>query len=82
MTASLLKQFMTQTEFKSYRGMMHSSSEEVRKFNQKEFFIKLYNQRNCAILAFLYYFFPYFYNLLFLQEMRDMKKFIEKVLKP
>lgn len=32
MTASLLKQFMTQTEFKTYRGMMHTSSEEVRKF--------------------------------------------------
>lgn len=31
MTASLLKQFMTQTEFKTYRGMMHTSSEEVRK---------------------------------------------------
>lgn len=29
MTASLLKQFMTQTEFKTYRGMMHASSEEV-----------------------------------------------------
>lgn len=29
MTASLLKQFMTQTEFKSYRGMMHTSCEEV-----------------------------------------------------
>lgn len=43
MTASLLKQFMTQTEFKTYRGMMHTSSEE---------------------------------------EMRDIKKFIEKVLKP
>jgi lysophospholipase-2 len=30
MTASLLKQFMTQTEFKTYRGMMHTSCEEVR----------------------------------------------------
>lgn len=35
MTASLLKQFMTQTEFKSYRGMMHTSSEEVRTFQEK-----------------------------------------------
>jgi len=30
MTASLLKQFMSQTEFKTYRGMMHTSCEEVR----------------------------------------------------
>ncbi|KAF3427759.1 hypothetical protein E2986_11120 [Frieseomelitta varia] len=43
LTASVLKQFMTQTEFKTYRGMMHASCDE---------------------------------------EMRDMKKFIEKVLKP
>ncbi|XP_076685635.1 acyl-protein thioesterase 1 isoform X2 [Andrena cerasifolii] len=43
MTASFLKQFMSQTEFKTYRGMMHTSSDE---------------------------------------EMRDMKKFIEKVLEP
>ncbi|XP_029033717.1 acyl-protein thioesterase 1 [Osmia bicornis bicornis] len=43
LTASVLKQFMTQTEFKTYRGMMHTSCDE---------------------------------------EMRDMKKFIEKVLKP
>ncbi|XP_014611566.1 acyl-protein thioesterase 1 [Polistes fuscatus] len=36
MTASFLKQFMSQTEFKTYRGMMHTSSEEemrdVKKF--------------------------------------------------
>lgn len=32
MTASLLKQFMTNTEFKTYRGMMHTSCEEVRNF--------------------------------------------------
>ncbi|XP_043273596.1 acyl-protein thioesterase 1 [Venturia canescens] len=43
MTASLLKQFTTSIEFKSYRGMMHTSCED---------------------------------------EMRDVKKFIEKVLKP
>ncbi|XP_063976490.1 acyl-protein thioesterase 1 [Diachasmimorpha longicaudata] len=43
MTASLLKQFMGRTEFKTYREMMHSSSEE---------------------------------------EMRDMKAFIEKYVKP
>ncbi|KAL2736713.1 acyl-protein thioesterase 1-like [Vespula maculifrons] len=43
MTASLLKQFMSQTEFKTYRGMMHTSSEE---------------------------------------EMRDVKKFLNTVLKP
>ncbi|XP_024886361.1 acyl-protein thioesterase 2 [Temnothorax curvispinosus] len=42
-TATLLKQFMTQTEFKTYRGMMHTTDQE---------------------------------------EMRDIKKFIEKVLKP
>ncbi|XP_033230298.1 acyl-protein thioesterase 2 [Belonocnema kinseyi] len=42
MTATLLKQFMTQTEFKTYGGVMHTSSDE---------------------------------------EIRDMKKFIEKVLK-
>lgn len=42
MTSTLLKQFMTQTEFKTYRGLMHTSSEE---------------------------------------EIHDMKKFIEKVLK-
>lgn len=29
MTASLLKQFMTNTEFKTYQGMMHTSCEEV-----------------------------------------------------
>ncbi|KOC70714.1 Acyl-protein thioesterase 1 [Habropoda laboriosa] len=43
LTASVLKQFMTQTEFKTYEGMMHTS---------------------CA------------------EEMSDMKKFIDKVLKP
>lgn len=43
MTATFLKQFMTQTEFKTYRGVMHTSCDE---------------------------------------EMLDMKKFIEKVLKP
>lgn len=43
MTATLLKQFMSQTEFKTYRGMMHTSSEE---------------------------------------EMRDVKKFLNTVLKP
>ncbi|XP_015124648.1 acyl-protein thioesterase 1 [Diachasma alloeum] len=43
MTASLLKQFMGHTEFKTYRGMMHGSSDE---------------------------------------EMRDMKAFIEKHIKP
>lgn len=43
MTATLLKQFMTQTEFKTYRGMMHASSDE---------------------------------------EMRDVKKFLNTVLKP
>lgn len=30
MTASLLKQFMTQTEFKTYRGMTHTSCDEVK----------------------------------------------------
>lgn len=30
MTASILKQLMSQTEFKSYRGMMHTTSNEVR----------------------------------------------------
>lgn len=30
-TASLLKQFMSNTEFKTYRGMMHTFSQEVRK---------------------------------------------------
>ncbi|KOX77904.1 Acyl-protein thioesterase 1 [Melipona quadrifasciata] len=29
LTASVLKQFMTQTEFKTYRGMMHASCDEV-----------------------------------------------------
>ncbi|XP_012260302.2 acyl-protein thioesterase 2 [Athalia rosae] len=43
MTASLLKQFMTNTEFKTYGGVMHTSCDE---------------------------------------EMRDMKAFVEKVLKP
>lgn len=28
-TATLLKQFMTHTEFKTYRGVMHTSSDEV-----------------------------------------------------
>ncbi|PSN53573.1 Acyl-protein thioesterase 1 [Blattella germanica] len=28
MTASLMKQFLKHTEFKTYRGMMHSSSDE------------------------------------------------------
>lgn len=40
MTASLLKQFMTQTEFKSYRGMMHTSSEEVRTFQSGKIVMK------------------------------------------
>ncbi|XP_003699191.1 acyl-protein thioesterase 1 [Megachile rotundata] len=43
LTASVLKQFMTQTEFKTYGGMMHTSCDE---------------------------------------EMRDMKEFIKRVLKP
>lgn len=29
MTAFLIKQFLKHTEFKTYRGMMHSSSDEV-----------------------------------------------------
>jgi lysophospholipase-2 len=29
MTASLMKQFLKHSEFKTYRGMMHSSSDEV-----------------------------------------------------
>lgn len=35
MTSSLLKQFMTQTEFKTYRGMMHGSSDEVCSIDSK-----------------------------------------------
>ena len=33
MTATLLKQFMTQTEFKTYRGVMHTSCDEVSPSN-------------------------------------------------
>lgn len=74
MTASFLKQFMTQTEFKTYRGMMHTSSEEVRKLRSRKTFVESFLMFK-EIIMFVSF-------SLFSQEMRDIKKFIEKVLKP
>jgi len=33
---------MTQTEFKTYRGMMHTSSEEVMKLQLRKKFVESY----------------------------------------
>ncbi|KAL2715794.1 acyl-protein thioesterase 1-like [Vespula squamosa] len=76
MTASLLKQFMSQTEFKTYRGMMHTSSEEVSSKNN--FY---YNKIPYLFFRFRTYY-KYVMLLLFFQEMRDVKKFLNTVLKP
>jgi lysophospholipase II len=61
-TSTLLKQFLKNTEFKTYRGMMHGSSDEVKYFLVTVSFTSL----QCGIL----------------QEMRDLKKFIEANLPP
>jgi hypothetical protein len=55
--------------------MMHTSSEEVRKFSIGEDICRIFSYIHKEIIMFVSF-------SLFSQEMRDIKKFIEKVLKP